>query len=251
MKGEIKMVGELLLIILVASVLVLLFGTKIGKRLRLRAAGTAEEMISKDASTPDGAKAYYNTVISKKEDDYRKAYSIYTEMLGKIKTYEDQLRALKKERMQVSININSCIDNGDDEGARVYLKRQQEISDKEDIIGNALKELKDNSVLQKETVDTVLEELNNLKSEKEKSILTLETAQVVSSLQATPGTSDREEDKMLEKVRDGVRKTKEKADGSRIAYESSATVQQQRLDKKMKDNEVDRKLQELKAQRGK
>ena len=56
---------------------------------------------------------------------------------------------------------------------------------------------------------------------------------------------------MLEKVRDGVKKQKEAADGARIAYESSTTVQKQRLDKKMKDDEIDKKLQELKAKKGK
>lgn len=244
------MVGEILVIILVIAVLVILFGTTFGKRVRLRAKGTADEVIGKDASTPEGAKAYYNTAISKKEEDYRNAYSIYTQMLGKIQTYESQLRTLKKDKMQAGININTCIDKNDDEGAKVYLKRQQEISEKEEIIENALKELKENSILQKETVDSIFEELGDLKTEKENAILTLETAQVTESLQAT-SVSTREEDKMLEKVRDGVRKTKEKADGNKIAYESSATVQQQRLDKKMKDDEVERKLQEMKRQRGK
>ena len=88
------------------------------------------------------------------------------------------------------------------------------------------------------------------KTEKENAILTLETAQTTQSLKAT-SVSTREEDKMLEKVREGVRKTKEKADGNRIAYESSTIVQQQRLDKKMKDDEVERKLQELKASKEK
>ena len=52
---------------------------------------------------------------------------------------------------------------------------------------------------------------------------------------------------MLEKVRDGIKKTKEEADGNKIAYENSATVQQKRLDKKMKDDKVQKKLDQLKA----
>lgn len=241
------MVGTLVLILLVIAVLVVLFGTTFGKQLRLRAKGTADEVIEKDASTPEGAKAYYNTAISQKQDDYQKANSIYTQMLGKIQTYEGQLRTLKKEKMQVGININACIDKGDDESAKVYLKNQQEISDKEQIIESALKELKENAALQKETVHNIFEELNNLKTEKENAILTLETAQVTESLQATVST--REEDKMLEKVREGVRKKKEKADGTKIAYENSAEVQKKQLDKQMKEDEINRKLQELKAAR--
>jgi len=243
------MMKELLFILIIICSISVLFLTKFGKRLRLRVSGTADEMVSRDATTPEGAKAYYNTAISKKEEDYQKVYSIYTQMLGKIQTYEEQLRSLQKEDMQLNLNINSCVDKNDDNGAKVYLKRQQEVSDKVDIIKNALKELRENSFLQKETVDNIFVELGDLKAEKENAILTLETAQVTKALQATPGTATREEDKMLEKVRDGIRRTKEEADGNKIAYESSSTVQQQRLDKRMKDEDVDRKLQELKANR--
>ena len=243
------MMKELLFILIIICSISVLFLTKFGKRLRLRVSGTADEMLTRDATTPEGAKAYYNTAISKKEEDYQKVYSIYTQMLGKIQTYEEQLRSLQKEDMQLNLNINSCVDKNDDNGAKVYLKRQQEVSDKVDIIKNALKELRENSFLQKETVDNIFVELGDLKAEKENAILTLETAQVTKALQATPGTATREEDKMLEKVRDGIRRTKEEADGNKIAYESSSTVQQQRLDKRMKDEDVDRKLQELKANR--
>lgn len=243
------MMKELLFILIIICSISVLFLTKFGKRLRLRVSGTADEMVSRDATTPEGAKAYYNTAISKKEEDYQKVYSIYTQMLGKIQTYEEQLRSLQKEDMQLNLNINSCVDKNDDNGAKVYLKRQQEVSDKVDIIKNALKELRENSFLQKETVDNIFVELGDLKAEKENAIITLETAQVTKALQATPGTATREEDKMLEKVRDGIRRTKEEADGNKIAYESSSTVQQQRLDKRMKDEDVDRKLQELKANR--
>ena len=243
------MMKEILFALIIICAISVLFFTKFGKRLRLRVSGTADEMVSRDATTPEGAKAYYNTAISKKEEDYQKAYSIYTQMLGKIQTYEEQLRSLQKEDMQLNLNINSCIDKNDDNGAKVYLKRQQEVSNKVDIIKNPLKELRENSLLQKETVDNIFTELGDLKTEKENAILMLETAQVTKALQATPGTSTREEDKMLERVRDGVRKTKEEADGNKIAYESSSTIQHQRLDKQMKNEDVDRKLQELKANR--
>lgn len=238
-----------ILLITVIILVAFFFTTKTGKRVKLRAAGTADEVIRKDASTVEGASAYYNTAIEKKEQDYQQAHNIYTQMLGKIQTYEEQLRSYQKENMQLSININNCIKKNDDDGAKVYLKRQQEIEEKIDIIKNALKELKENSKLQKETIDDIFDKLGELKSEKENAILTLETAQVTQSLQATPGISSSEEDKMLEKVREGVRKTTEQASGNKIAYENSATVQQKRLDKKMKDEEVERKLAELKAGR--
>ena len=241
------MVGTLSFTCLVVVVLVVLFGTTVGKRLRLRASGTAEEIILKDASTPEGAKAYYNTAIAKKEEDYQTAHSIYAQMLGRIDGYENQLIALKKENMQLSLNINSCIEKNDDDGAKVYLARQQDVAEKIEIIKDAIAELKSNAAVQDDMLKSIFEELNNLKSEKETAVPTLETAQITKSLQATPGVYSSEEDKMLEKVRDGIKKTKEEAAGSKIAYESSASVQQKRLDKKMKDEEIEMKLQQLKA----
>ena len=95
------------------------------------------------------------------------------------------------------------------------------------------------------------QQLNDLKAEKESAVLTLETAQASKAFNVTPGVSSSEEEKMLEKVRDGVKKQKEAADGARIVYESSTIVQKQRLDKKMKDDEINKKLQELKAKKGK
>lgn len=243
------MMGELVFICLVILVLVILFGTTFGKRLRLRVSGTADEVILKDASTPEGAKAYYNTAITKKEEDYQKAHSVYAQMLGKIESYEDRLRTLKKENMQLDLNINSCVDKNDDDGAKVYLTRQAEVEEKIEIIKEALKELRENAKLQDETLKTLLDSLNDLKSEKETAVLTLETAQVTKSLQVTTGVSSREEDKMLEKVRDGIKKTKEEAEGNKIVYESSSIVQKKRLDKKMKDDEIQRKLDQLKAGR--
>lgn len=242
--------GKLVFICLVVVVvLMFLCGTTVGKRLRLRASGTADELISKDASTPEGAKAYYNTAISKKEEDYQAAHAIYVQMLGKIDGYETQLRALKKEDMQLSLNINSCIEKNDDEAAKVYLVKQQEISDRIDIIKEAIAELKNNASLQDETLKALFDEIGKLKSEKDTAVLTLETAQITKSLQATPGIYSGEEDKMLEKVRDGVKKTKEEANGTKVAYESSTTVQQKRLDQRMKDEEIEKKLQQLKAGR--
>lgn len=240
-----------LITVLICVVIGLLFATKSGKRVRLRMSGTADEMISKDASTPEGAKAYYNVAIEKKNNDVIQARTVYSQMLGKISNFDDQLRSLKKDAMRVKLDIQSCIDKNDDDGARIYLKKQQDIEEKMEIIKNALEELKENASLQKETLETLETELEDLKAEKDNAVLTLETAQVTKSLQATVGSSNKEEDKMLEKVRDGIKKQKEEADGTKIAYENSTSVQQQRLDKKMKDDEIEKKLRDLKAKKGK
>ena len=241
--------GAVLLIIVVLAILFFFLRTKTGKRLKLRASGTAAEAISKDASTPEGAKAYYNVAIEKKEEDLAKANVIYTQMLGKISNYEDQIRGYKKDLMKTEININSCVEKNDDEGAKVYLKEQQDLEEKVAIIKDALTGLKENAKLQEETVKGIRTQLSDLKAEKDNAVLTLETVQVTKSLQATTGVSSAEEDKMLEKVRDGIKKQKEAADGVKVAYENSTAVQKQRLDQKMKNEEIEKKLAELKAKK--
>lgn len=243
--------GIVMIVILVLVGLYFFFNSKIGKRVRIRASGTANEAIQKDASTPEGAKAYYNAAIEKKEDELQQENVRYQQMLGKISNYEDDLFHLKKDAMKADVNVNACVDRGDDETAKVYLKEQQELNDKIDFIKNTLKEWKENADVQKEKVEVLQQQLNDLKAEKESAVLTLETAQVSKAFNVTPGVCSSEEEKMLEKVRDGVKKQKEAADGARIVYESSTIVQKQRLDKKMKDDEINKKLQELKAKKGK
>lgn len=237
----------LIIVILVIAAVVFFTTTKTGKRLKMRASGTVDEMISNDASTPSGVKAYYNSIISKKEDSYIKANSLYTQIEGKIQNYETQLRQLQKENMQMDLSVASCIDRNDDESAKAYLAKQQEVADKIETIKTTLKELKENRDVQKENLTALQEEIKSLKAEKDKAVFTLEAAETVKSLQSIPNTSTQEENKMLEKVREGVQKTKEQADGTRIAYENSADVQMKRLDKRMKDEELQKKLNSLKA----
>ena len=205
-------------------------------------------MISKDASTPEGAKAYYNAAIDTKEDDYRKAEELRAQMLGKISEYERQLRDLQKKCMQDSLKTQQFIDQGDDDAAMAYLKSQQDTEKDIEVIKNAIKELKDNETRQGELVSELKEACEKLKKERDNAILTLETAQTTKSLQAT-NLSDRTEDKMLEKVRDGVRKTKEQADGVRISYDNSAEVQKKRFDKQAEEAELQAKLQEMKRRK--
>lgn len=241
--------GSLVIITIIVVVIILAFTSKSGKRVRLRMSGTADEMISKDASTPEGAKAYYNVAIDKKQNAYTAAMNLLKQIEGERANYEDQLHTLQKDRYDCTEKLNHCIDTNDDNGAKVYIKEQQLIDDKVKTLKDAIKDLSKNVVLQKETVESLERELNDLKAEKDSAIFTLSTAQVTQSLQANPSASNNEEDKMLEKVRDGIQKKKKEADGNRVMYENSTYVQKQRLEKKIKDDEVDKTLQELKAAR--
>jgi phage shock protein A len=148
--------------------------------------------------------------------------------------------------MQYDMDLKRCIDSGDDETARIYIRKQAELEDQIQILKTSITELQENVVIQQENVDSLKEELETLKAEKDKSILELETSQTVRALKVDSYLATTEEDKMLEKVRDGVQKAKEAAIGHKIAYENSDTVQQKRLDQRMRDAEIEAKLQELK-----
>ena len=225
--------------------------TKLGKRLFLRAKGTADEVLNQDASTPEGAKAYYNAAIDAKNEAHYNASQTLGMMEGKAKTYEQQLRDYKKERMSYDMSLRKCIDSGNDEDARIYIGKIADIDDKIEILKNALVELKDNIKTQKENVDTLKEEIMALKAEKDKTILTLETSQAVMSLRVESGVATTEEDRMLEKVRDGAQKAKEAAVGHKIAYENSSAVQEKRLNQRTRDAEIEATLQRLKSENNK
>ena len=221
--------------------------TKLGKRLWLRAKGTADEMMIHDASTPEGAKAYFNSAIEAKSDVYRDAVNTLGQMQGKVQSYDEQLRECKKTKMKYNMDLQKCIDSGDDETAKIYIGKISDLDDKIEILKTALAELNSNVTVQKENVDALKDEIDALKSEKEKTVLELETSQTVMSLKVDSGVSTTEEDKMLDRVRDGAQKAKEAAVGHRIAYENSGAVQQKRLDQRMRDAEIEAKLQALKA----
>jgi phage shock protein A len=237
----------MLIPILVVVGVVLVNNTKLGKRMWLRAKGTADEMLNQDASTPEGAKAYYNAAIEAKTDVYQDAVQTLGQMKGKAQTYEQHLRDYKKDRMKYDMNLRQCIDSGDDETAKIYIGKMSDIDDKIEILKTTLSELNNNITVQEENVEALREEIEALKAEKEKTILTLETSQTVMSLKVDSGVATTEEDKMLEKVRDGAQKAKEAATGHKIAYENSGAVQQKRLDQRMRDADIEAKLQALKA----
>lgn len=246
MMNTIVILCVLLSILFIATV-TFVNSTKLGKRVWLRAKGTADEMLNQDASTPEGAKAYYNAAIEAKTDVYQDAVQTLGQMKGKAQTYEQQLRDYKKDRMKYDMNLRQCIDSGDDETAKIYIGKMSDIDDKIEILKTTLSELNNNITVQEENVEALREEIESLKAEKEKTILTLETSQTVMSLKVDSGVATTEEDKMLEKVRDGAQKAKEAATGHKIAYENSGAVQQKRLDQRMRDADIEAKLQALKA----
>lgn len=60
-----------------------------------------------------------------------------------------------------------------------------------------------------------------------------------------------ESERMLERVREGARKTRERAEGSRIAYDSSSQAADRRLAASERERNARQILEEAKRQRGK
>lgn len=55
---------------------------------------------------------------------------------------------------------------------------------------------------------------------------------------------------MLERVREGAKKTRERAEGSKIAYDSSAQANDRRLENSEKERNARQILEDMKRQRG-
>lgn len=62
--------------------------------------------------------------------------------------------------------------------------------------------------------------------------------------------TNNESDRMLERVREGARKTRERAEGSRIAYDSSAQTNERRLVNSERERNARQILDDMKRQRG-
>lgn len=62
--------------------------------------------------------------------------------------------------------------------------------------------------------------------------------------------TNNESDRMLERVREGARKTRERAEGSRIAYDSSAQTNERRLANSERERNARQILDDMKRQRG-
>lgn len=235
------------LIILVA--IVFFTKTVIGKRLALRAKGTADEMLNQDASTPEGAKAYFNAAIEKKTREYEAANQTYIKMTGKLEEFKKQLRDFQKQDMQLNIDINNAVEKNDDNRAKMYLEKQETLAENMSVLKTNIAELEKSSKLQKESVDHLFDELSDLKDEKEKTIFKMETAETTAALKKSviSGVGSDETDKMLEKVREGAKKAQEEASGAQVLYESSAVVKERRAREQDKEDRINAKLAALKG----
>lgn len=240
------------LLIIIVVLIILFFKTSIGISIVNRIKGTADEAINKDAGTIEGATAHYNAAIAIAKDNLDQANKNYSLSLGRLDSLEKELYSLRKQDMQLTLNINNSVDKNDDEAAKMYLEKQQQVKEKIKILEESIPELKNTVNMNKDMVDINEKNVKDLEKEKDVEIFKLKTAHAtVESKNTLNGSSNKNTDRMLAKVRSNIKKAQEEAIGTQIAYENSTDTKMRRIEEKQKADDVERQLQELKKQRGK
>lgn len=242
-----------IVIVVIVLAAIVLFGTVFGKQLRVKMRGRTDEMMRQDAQTPEGAKDYYNVAIREKEEFYNRASASFAEISGKRKATQDDLHKANKDIMQVTNHLNACIDGNKDDEAMQYARKKSTLENKINVLKDTLVEMKEAEAHQKEIMEQAAEELQRLKEEKEQVIFQMEAdSQIIELHQSMDSLSvNNESERMLERVREGAKKTRERAEGSRIAYDSSSQAADRRLAASERERNARQILEEAKRQRGK
>lgn len=222
------------------------------QQLLVKYRGRTEEMARQDAAEPEGAKDYFNNAIREKEILYGNAERSFIEISGKLDEAEKEQYHLKKDLMKINKSIEDCLDANDEAGARQYATRKITADQKINTLSETIEEFKKAKAQQEEIRNAIKTELDELKEEKERTIFQLEADQQIIKLHEGMNTSasSSESDHMLERVREGAKKTRERAAGSQIAYDTSATAQNRRLDEQERNREANQLLEEMKRRRG-
>ena len=159
---------------------------------------------------------------------------------------------MKKELMKIDKSINDCLGANDENGARQYAMKKITVQQKIDTLKDTIEEFKKAKDQQDEIRKAVKQELDELKEEKERTIYQMEADQQIIQLHEgmNASASSSESDHMLERVREGAKKTRERAAGAQIAYDTSAKAQDRRLEAQARNREADELLAEMKRKRG-
>lgn len=237
----------------VVIVAVLLLNKPFCKQLLVKFRGRTDEIMRQDASTPEGAKDYYNAAIREKEEFYNRASATYSEISGKLDSAEKDLYQTNKEIMKTTQQLNLCVDNNNDTDAMAYANKKVTLESKAEVLKETIYEMKEAQRHQKEVRDQAAIDLQKLREEKEQVVFQLEADQQMIELhQSLDNLSlNNESERMLERVREGAKKTRERAKGSKIAYETSAQAADNRMRNAEQTREAQRIVDEIKRQRGK
>ena len=243
----------IVLILIVIVVFIVFLNTSFGKQLVVKLRGRTDEVMRQDASTPEGARDYYNAAIREKEEFYNKASATFAEISGKLDSAEKELYQSNKEIMKVTQQINACLDDNDEESAMSYAMKKTTLESKISVLKDTIEEIKQAKAHQKEIRDQAATDLQKTKEEKEQVLFQMEAdSQIIQLHQSMDSMNiNNETERMLERVREGARKTRERAEGSRIAYDTSSQAQDRRLEASERERNARNMLEEMKRQRSK
>ena len=154
--------------------------------------------------------------------------------------------------MKIDKQINTCLDSNNDADARQYAMRKITIQKKIEVLKECIEEQKKAKEQNQIVRDNAKRNLDELEEEKERTIYQLEADQQIIALHESmnAATSSNENDKMLERVREGARKTRERAAGAQIAYDSSSEAMDRRMEQQERNREADELLNEMRRRRG-
>lgn len=243
-----------IVIVAIAIIALIIFiNTPFGKQLRVKFRGRTDEVMRRDAATPEGARDYYNAIIREKEEFYNKASSTYAEIAGKLYNAEKDLYQANKDIMRVTQQINSCIDSNNDNDAMQYAMKKATLENKINVLKDTIKEMQEGKTHQQEIRDQAAADLQKLKEEKEQTLFQMEADRQIIDLHESMDSlnTNNESQRMLERVREGAKKTRERAEGSRIAYDSSAQAADRRLEASERERNARQMLNDMKRQRRK
>ena len=243
----------IVLVIIAIVALIAFFNTPFGKQLLVKAKGRTDEVMRQDASTPEGARDYYNAAIRDKEEFYNKASATFAEISGKLDSAEKELYQSNKDIMRITQQINACLDENNEESAMSYAMKKATLESKINVLKDTIEEMKQAKAHQKEIRDQAATDLQKLKEEKEQVLFQMEAdSQIIQLHQSMDSMNiNNETERMLDRVREGARKTRERAEGSRIAYDTSSQAQDRRLEASERERNARQMLEEMKRQRGK
>lgn len=215
--------------------------------------GRTEAMMENDASTVEGARDYFNAEIQRKEESYQNATNLYKQVAGKLEENKKAKFDAQKELVRIDQQINRCLDQNLEDDARMYAEKKITLQKKIEVYKTSIEELEEKAVQQKEIKEAIYKELNALKEEKERTLCQMESddqlIQLTQSIEE--GVNNTESERMLEKVREGAKKKREMAAGSKVVYDTSEKAAEYRLQERERKSETDRVLEEMKNKRKK
>lgn len=229
-------------------ILVLVFNRSFFDQLLTKFRGRTEAIMEKDASTLEGAKDYYNASIQKKESAYVNASDLYKQVVGKLEITKKKKFDTLQELSRVEQQIYRCLEANLEEDARIYAEKKVTLEKNLQVYKDTIADLTQKSAQQKEIADALLHDLNDLKEEKARTLCQMEADEqrIMLSESMEDGIGNNENDRMLEKVREGARKKREMAEGARVAYEHSEKAAQYRLKERERESETDQVLNAMK-----